>query len=136
MTEGTRGAGMRPRDQVYDKRTQLWLRGPGVPATEEQLLLRKQVLHAAEAEPARFAMNAWEGESECGTTYCLGGWAITLSGQRVTDYGFFTDLSIAQEAVTLLGLSLAEFCRPEALLFFAPAAVALPWFREITENPL
>jgi hypothetical protein len=47
-------------------------------------LLRK-VEEKILAEPSRFDMSTFVDRGVCGTTYCIGGWAATLSGKEVSN---------------------------------------------------
>jgi hypothetical protein len=45
-------------------------------------LLRK-VQEAILADPKSFDMSDFQRDTECGTAYCIGGWAAKLAGERV-----------------------------------------------------
>lgn len=40
--------------------------------------LMYRIADAIEREPERFDMGDWIGETECGTTFCVAGWAVLL----------------------------------------------------------
>jgi hypothetical protein len=68
-------------------------------------LLRRIQKHILE-EPKRFWMGWWETSSipdvnpaPCGTTACIAGWALALSGERIADY------NPGVRAARILGLS-------------------------------
>ena len=46
-----------------------------------KIRLLKKVRQAILNEPKQFGMNSWFGSGVCGTTACIGGWAIILSGK-------------------------------------------------------
>lgn len=86
-------------------------RDPGTPLTEDQLLMRKRVLHQAEAEPETFAMAAYQGRNaSCGTTRCIAGWAVYLTRGYWYKRGACEDLEDKKQlAVDVLGLTQEEY---------------------------
>lgn len=118
-------------------------RRPGTPLTEDQLLLRKRVLHAIESDPGQFSMRWWDTVSlgiqyGCGTSRCLAGWALHLAGAPASRPEGSS--SVERRAVLALGLTHDEFWgRPREFsgsgLFYAGDAEALARLREITEHP-
>lgn len=122
-------------------------RNPETPLTFEQLELRKQVLKQVENEPDSFDMNSWEqvfsdGEREiyqsdgrtrtvCGTTRCLGGWAIHFAGESSRNID-----APRNRGIKLLGLTPDEYFIPGVGgLFYTSDTIAVEHFREITEHP-
>lgn len=49
-------------------------------------LLRK-VQEQILAEPKKFDMGDFDGETQCGTTHCIGGWAAKLEGLEISSEG-------------------------------------------------
>lgn len=94
-------------------------RKAGEPLTEDQLLLRKQVLHQAENEPSSFDMGDWEQVKKrydpftddlvCTTTRCIAGWAQYLVRGYVRQYTTREGLSCERDAIGLLGITEEEW---------------------------
>lgn len=86
-------------------------RDPSVPLTEDQLLMRKRVLHQIEAEPETFAMITYQGRNaRCGTTRCIAGWAVYLTRGYWYKEGLRESLEEKKQlAVDVLGLTQAEY---------------------------
>ena len=47
--------------------------------TDLMLRIREQIT----SEPKTHDQSAWAARTECGTTYCIAGWAVVLSGQEL-----------------------------------------------------
>lgn len=73
---------------------------PAIPTLNIALLLR--VADTIAKYPHAFDMCTWD----CGTTACIAGWALRLSGTR---HGMFTGTLISsKDAARLLGLSMRD----------------------------
>lgn len=91
-------------------------RHPDVPLSEDQLLVRKRVLHQIESSPGTFVMDYWdtdlfEDEESCETTRCVAGWALYLAGRRIRPWE--DTPGIERRATRVLGLTKAERYSPE-----------------------
>lgn len=51
-----------------------------MPLTPEAITLLRQIKEKILADPASFNMCFFQKKTQCGTTYCIGGWAEKLSG--------------------------------------------------------
>jgi hypothetical protein len=70
----------------------------------------REVLNFIDLHQELWNQGLWTGESECGTTHCLAGWAVALtSPQDLAD-----PVIIPKRAAELLGLN----ARQAAMLFF------------------
>jgi hypothetical protein len=111
--------------------------------------LGRLVIKQAEAFPESFYMGTWARETPCGTTACIAGHALLLSGYSVQfrpmmllsgevfpdKRAVFLDpegevVICPQEARRLLGLSLQE----ENSLFYADEESAIARLRELCEE--
>lgn len=97
-------------------------RDPSVPLTPGQADARRRVAKIITDEPGSFDMDWWEKFHDdddrqeqarwsgqlyaCGTTRCIAGWAQFCATGRVNDD------TVAQDAVDVLGLTLAEYEPP------------------------
>jgi hypothetical protein len=113
-------------------------RDPAVPLTEDQLLLRKKVLHQVETEPETFYMGDWEREGSCGTTRCIAGWAQFLARGQVCYFGNEQGLpDVEEDAIELLGLTENEYAGDPAAgsgLFYTSNDEALQQLRELAKG--
>lgn len=71
-------------------------------------LLRK-IQKRLDKNPELFRMEHWTNEVSCGTAYCIGGWAMELSGESADKLNKMSD-SISY-AADLLGLTSDEGVR-------------------------
>lgn len=138
-------------------------RNPAQPLAPEQAELRRRVLALITTHPERFYMGDWVAERYasddehgthahiCGTTLCLAGHAVVLSGLRTPPpdvtgmreddprmLGFlhyqqeFTK-NTTRDAAMVLGLTQEEYTRhDENGLFYTSDELAVAWLREIT----
>lgn len=100
--------------------------------TDLMLRIREQIT----SEPKTHDQSAWAARTECGTTYCIAGWAVVLSGQELDWDGAdlatpFTadDRYIPQVARELLGLDPWSADR----LFFCDSGTALHRLDQLIE---
>jgi hypothetical protein len=112
--------------------------------------LGRLVLDHVTDRPEDLDMAVWAVESPCGTSACVGGWALILSGEweLVADNAFrrtdrrlviTTPADIGEEARRLLALSLDEFWREDpagdvTCLFSVSDLEAVEWLRELVEK--
>jgi len=61
--------------------------------------LLRAVADQIEAHPETWDQNHFEARSECGTTYCVAGWALRLSHQQIPATG------ASRDAAPLLGIT-------------------------------
>lgn len=117
--------------------------------------LGRMVLDHVTANPRDLDMCVWAANGPCGTSACIAGWALVMSGWEVAGDNVFrrpdgTEVDdgevIAGEARTLLGLGVREFWRrahgPDAdeedrctvvSLFTVGNREAVDWLRELVE---
>lgn len=109
----------------------------------EALPLAKKVLEKITQEPQWFNMNHWfdkcevvvDGRNRCGTTACLAGWAMLLSGEFKLDYygePILTNTgSYEENGARLLGLPIEEVRDPGGNLFYSDEYEAIDRLREL-----
>lgn len=47
------------------------------------LPLLRRVLRQIDSDPKHYNQKNWRSNTECGTAYCVGGWACVLSGETI-----------------------------------------------------
>jgi hypothetical protein len=80
--------------------------------------LCRQIADIIETTPAEFHMCGWVQKSECGTTMCIAGWALRLTGGNICEdangpyfwdaQGEMSDKDIVEDAARALGLPLGS----------------------------
>jgi hypothetical protein len=77
---------------------------------------RKLVVAQIDADPQHYNQTRWMAQTECGTVYCLGGWAVILAGGHIScgpdgECLDTDDVLICVSAAGLLGLGMQDAAR-------------------------
>lgn len=106
---------------------------------QKNIDLLKKVLKQITEDPDSHDQGEWEIQTPCGTTRCVGGWALHLSSQQVYAEGYGLVLgqdSSAARAAHVLGLNGFE---RDALFYWADNDEAVEllqhWTDETTPEP-
>lgn len=66
------------------------------------LPLLRAVLAQIDATPERWNQGYWATKTDCGTAYCIAGWAVHISNPQAQPYWGGTELDNADEACVVL----------------------------------